>query len=206
MSSALKLVNILINAEKQYQEIDGFGVNINSQYWDNGNLVPVLDLLIDDLGATLFRQDIYGKSNWIDPDTSKNASILNKKTYKMVYTNNIFKNGWAMAKYLNKKGIQPYITASGDVPEWMLAEDKKTLSGYDDFAEMMVSFIDWACNHEKIKFKYFGPLNETDLGSPEGPLASPRQFVKAIAVIDKKLKTKELKNIKFVVAEQSNFS
>jgi len=66
VADALNIVNIQVsNASEKYQQIDGFGVNINSKYCDKGRLVPVMDMLIEDLGATLFRVDIYGKSNWI---------------------------------------------------------------------------------------------------------------------------------------------
>ncbi len=206
MGNALEIVEVKVNAGKKYQEIDGFGVNINSRYWDNGKLIPVMDLLIEDLGATLYRVDIYGKSNWVDPASKKDASVLNESNYEEIYTNEVFRNGLAMARYLNKKGIEPYITASGDVPRWMLAKDGKTLAQYEQFAEMMASFIDRAKNREKIKFKYFGPLNETDLGSPEGPTVSPDDYVKVIEVLDNKFKSRKLNDIRLVVAEQAMFN
>lgn len=58
----LEVIPFKIDLSEEYQKIDGFGVNINSKYWENGVLKPVLELLIDDLGARLFRVDVYSKS------------------------------------------------------------------------------------------------------------------------------------------------
>lgn len=200
----LDVIPFKIDLSKKFQKIDGFGVNINSKYWNNGNLKPVVDLLIEDLGATLFRVDIYGKSNWIDPNNTLGPSSLNIENYKKVYTSIDFKNGWGMMKYLNNKGIEPYITASGIVPSWMTS-DGKTLSRYDYFAEMMRSFVDWAKNKEKIDFHLFGPLNETDIGPPEGPKLGPEDFLKLIKLIIEYFR-EDLEDIKFVLPEQAFFN
>ena len=52
MSAAGKMVQIYVNANQAYQTIDGFGVNINSKQWQPP-LLPPMELLLDDLGATL---------------------------------------------------------------------------------------------------------------------------------------------------------
>lgn len=200
----LEVINFGIDLSSKYQKIDGFGVNINSKYWENGLLKPVLDLLIDDLGARLFRVDVYGKSNWIDPDDTLGPSALNQENYNKVYKSKEFESGWSMMKYLNEKGIMPYITASGIVPTWMTS-DGKTLSKYDYFAEMMYSFLDWAKNKERIKFKLFGPLNETDIGPPEGPKIEPEEFAKVIKVLIERFKD-GLEDIELVLTEQGFFN
>ncbi|MGO8675015.1 MAG: beta strand repeat-containing protein, partial [Limisphaerales bacterium] len=45
---------ITINGGLTYQVIDGFGVNANHRSWNNNELQPVLDALIDQGGMTLF--------------------------------------------------------------------------------------------------------------------------------------------------------
>jgi len=199
-----EVIPFKIDLSKTYQKIDGFGVNINSKYWDNGALRPVLDLLIDDLGAVLFRVDVYGKSNWIDPDNKLGPSSLSQENYQRIYKSRVFENGWGMMRHLNERGINPYITASGIVPSWMTS-DGKTLSEYDYFAEMMHSFISWARYKENIKFKLFGPLNETDIGPPEGPKIETEEIVKVITTLDKRFKD-GLEDIKFVLPEQAFFN
>lgn len=200
----LEVINFKINLSSKYQKIDGFGVNINSKYWENGFLKPVLDLLIDDLEARLFRVDVYGKSNWIDPTDALGPSSLSQENYSKVYKNKDFENGWGMMRYLNERGIMPYITASGIVPVWMTS-DGKTLSKYDYFAEMMYSFLEWAKNKEGINFKLFGPLNETDIGPPEGPKVEPEEFAKVIKVLIKEFEN-GLEDIRLVLTEQGFFN
>jgi len=200
----LEVIPFRIDLSEKYQEIDGFGVNINSKYWDSGALKPVLDLLIDDLGARLFRVDVYGKSNWIDPDDTLGPSSLNQENYEKVYGSKDFENGWGMMRYLNERGISPYVTASGIVPSWMTS-DGKTLVRYDYFAEMMHSFLDWAKNREKINFELFGPLNETDIGPPEGPKVSPEEFAKVIKPLINRFED-GLEDIKLVLTEQGFFN
>ncbi len=200
----LEVIPFKVDLSEKYQKIDGFGVNINSKYWDGGALKPVLDLLIDDLGARLFRVDVYGKSNWVDPDDALGPSSLNQENYEKIYKSKDFENGWGMMRYLNERGINPYITASGIVPSWM-TEDGKTLVRYDYFAEMMYSFLDWAKNREKIKFELFGPLNETDIGPPEGPKVEPEEFAKVIGTLINRFED-GLEDIRLVLTEQGFFN
>lgn len=197
--------DVRVDFSKRYQEIDGFGVNINSKCWNNGGLIPVMDMLVDDLGATLYRLDAYGKSNWVDPGDEFDENILNERTYNKVYAGIDFKNAESMAKYLNLKGIEPYMTLSGVVPKWMCAKDGVTLENYDKFADMAVSYIEWA-KKAGVKFKLFGPLNETDIGPPEGPKVSPQEFVKVLEVLVDALDKNGLKDIKLVAPEQCRFN
>ena len=220
MPNIMSRTDMRVDARKEYQEIDGFGVNINSKHWDDGGLIPVMELLTEDLGATLFRVDIYGKSNWIDPDNEKDASVLNREEYEKIYSSSVFRSGWSMMRYLNEKKIEPVIVATGDVPTWMLGDkkrsidhipkwmqrDTKQLEQYEHFSNMMVSLLDWARNEEGIRFKYFSPLNETDIGSPEGPSVSPEEFVKVMEVLDAKLEEKGLDDVRLVVGDQALFS
>lgn len=199
-----EVISFRIDLSEAYQRIDGFGVNINSKYWGKGALKHVLDLLIDDLGAVLFRVDVYGKSNWVDPDGTLGPSSLNQENYRRIYKSEVFENGWGMMRYLNERGITPYIAASGIVPPWM-TKDGKTLTEYGYFAEMMYSFLDWAKHMEGIKFSLFGPLNETDIGPPEGPKVEPEEFAEVIRVLNERFKV-GLDDVKFVVPEQASFN
>jgi hypothetical protein len=201
MPDAGKKLDIYINGNRAYQKIDGFGVNINSKYWDQDRLIPTMDLLREDLGATLYRVDIWGKSNWVDPTSQVGPSSLNEANYSAIYQGDIFQRGWAMMRYLNSHGIEPYLTASGDVPTWMLGPDRKSLADYDAFCEMQVSMVDWAKNKEHLRFTLFGPLNEIDVGSPEGPSVNPVEFVKVLEILDEKLTRRELGDIRLVVPE-----
>src|ERR1035437_10072390 len=54
-------VSLQIDGAKKYQTMDGFGVNVNTAWWYNGEygdtkwVQPAIDLLADSLGATIFR-------------------------------------------------------------------------------------------------------------------------------------------------------
>lgn len=201
------MARVRVDASRTFQTIDGFGVNINSKCWNDGKLMPTLRLLHDDLGARLYRVDIFGKSNWIDEDGSIGPEALTRVSHlDAVYTGEAAHSGWAMMRWLNEHGIEPYLTCSGDVPRWMLGDDGKTLVDYNGFCDMLVSLVEWAVKREGLKFTLFGPLNETDLGQPEGPVVSPDEFAKVIVLLDHKLSVKGLDHIKLVVAEQGRFS
>jgi O-glycosyl hydrolase len=202
---ALEMVELTVRADEMYQTIDGFGMNINPIYWENGGLEPIMGLFHQDLEAGLYRLDVYGESNWIDPESKHDNQILNDEVYKKVYTSAPFQDAWAMARYLNSKGIKPYLNASGIVPKWMCEADGVTLKDYEAFSEMMASMLYWARHEEKIMFELFGPLNETDLGPPEGPFVSGVEYVKCMEVLVNVLDRWGLSDVKLVVAEQAHF-
>jgi O-glycosyl hydrolase len=200
------MARVRVDAARAHQTIDGFGVNINSKYWRDGALVPAMNMLHDDLGARLYRIDIFGKSDWIDESGDLGRSALDPARLAQIYTSAVARNGWGMIRWLNTRGIAPYLTCSGDVPRWMLGDDGKTLVDYDAFCDMLVSLLDWAINREGLNIALFGPLNETDLGQPEGPHLSPAAYADVVALLDQKLTARGLDRIKLVVAEQAHFN
>ena len=207
MSYLHKTGRVAVDGSRKEQTMSGFGVNINSKYWADGKLLPVMELLVNDLGARLYRVDVYGRSDWIDETGALGKEkALTAENLEAVYGNGASQSGWAMMRYLNENGIEPYVTCSGIVPAWMLGDDGVTLTDYESFTEMLISFIDRARNREEIRFSLFGPLNETDIGAPEGPTVSPEGYVEICATLDRKLKDRGWDDIKLVVAEQAIFN
>ena len=86
------------------------------------------------------------------------------------------------------------------------ASDGKTLVDFDGFADMMATMLDWAKRKEGLDFTLFGPLNETDIGDPEGPTVGADDYVRVCEVLDAKLRERKLDDIKLVVAEQAHFN
>src|SRR6476620_8838304 len=116
-----------IDADDRRQSIDGFGVNINPVgHWRAGALRPVLDRLIDELGASLFRLDPYGFTNWVDPDGTIGPASLHPDVYSRVYRSAPFRDAWEIARYLNTRGAEFILNVSGVVPPWMCAVDGAT--------------------------------------------------------------------------------
>lgn len=208
MSRPVTYAQFLVDGQQPYQRIDGFGVNINSRYWDSQNpaFVRAMELLVHDLGATLYRVDIWGKSNWVDPASEHDASVLTQNNYARIYQGEVFQKGWAMMRYLNQKGIEPYLTASGDVPRWMLGEDGKTLVQYEQLSDMLASMVAWGRHEEGLDYHLFGPMNETDIGSPEGPSVSAEEYVKVVRALNRNLRQRSIGDVRYVVAEQAHYS
>ncbi len=71
---------------------------------------------------------------------------------------------------------------------------------------MMVTMLDWAKRKEGLDFTLFGPLNETDIGAPEGPTLGPAAYAQACEVLDAALRARGLDDIRLVVAEHAHFN
>ncbi len=78
-----------------------------------------------------------------------------------------------MARHLENRGATILLNVSGPVPRSMCGPDGVTLVDVDSYVEMLVSLVQWAVQEEGLAVPYFGPLNETDIGPPEGPLLTP---------------------------------
>jgi len=89
---------IILEADNQFQTIDGFGVNITPAQWRDGNLKPVIDMLIDDLGCTLIRFDCFGRADWLDPAWQNPDKTFAEDYLEEVYTSKVFADAWEYIK------------------------------------------------------------------------------------------------------------
>ena len=71
---------ITVNPQERFQMIDGFGVNYNSTFFREAQR-PMLDMLIDDLGATIFRLDPYGVTSWEVTNDNDDPNTMNWEYY-----------------------------------------------------------------------------------------------------------------------------
>ena len=217
---------VSVDPRERYQTIDGFGVNFNGTYFREAQK-PMIDMLIDDLGATIFRLDPYGLSNWEAVNDNNDPQDMNWEYYNDRYSIPAFEASWAAARYLNSRGIRPLLALSGIAPDWMLDSNApppqhKVCGGssamghagamkaahlnpalYDEFAEEVVSLAVYARTKARIDFEYFGPLNETDCYPAEGPRVDPDEMPKLLAAIARRLRKEGLGDVKLVVAEQA---
>src|SRR5436190_11522363 len=210
---------ITIDPAQRFQYIDGFGVNFNGTYFRDAQR-PVIDMLIDDLGATIFRLDPYGLTNWEAVNDNDDPNTMNWEYYNDRYSMPPFEASWAAARYLNSRGIRPYLTLSGVPLEWMMdtkgppthkvcreqpsgKPDHLKASMYDEFAETVVSLAVYARTRARIDYEYFGPVNETDCYPPEGPRIDPDEMPKVLGVIARRMRKEGLADVKLVVAEQA---
>jgi len=196
--------DVVLNADKQFQIIDGFGANVNPAQWRGGNLKYALDLLVDELGCTLFRFDCFGQADWLDPAKRDKEGRYPDAYLKQVYTSRVFKDAWETYRYLQSKGVRLFFNVSGRIPAELASPDGQRLVDYDGYAEMIVSLLKWARQKENLHFTLFAPFNETDLGFPEGPKMLVSDCVPATRSITKKLDEAGLKDVKLMVMDDSN--
>ena len=213
---------ITIDPSQRFQYIDGFGVNFNGTYFRESQK-PMIDLLINDLGATIFRLDPYGLSNWEASNDDNDPKHMNWEYYNDRYSIPPFEAAWASARYLNSRGIKPFLALSGTAPEWMLDTSPATPEQqphartrdltrpyhlnpamYEEFAEEVVSMAVYARTKAHINFEYFGPVNETDCYPNEGPRIDPSEAPRVLNAISHRLRQEGLGDVRLVVAEQCN--
>jgi O-glycosyl hydrolase len=215
---------IAIDVSQRYQTIDGFGVNFNATYFRPAQK-PMIDMLVKDLGATIFRLDPYGLINWEAANDNDDPEQMNWLYYNDRYSIPEFEAAWAAGRYLNTLGIRPYLTLSGVPPKWMLDDDRKTSQSddtenshkenththlnhamYGEFAETVVSLAMYARNTAHVDYEYFGPVNETDCYPNEGPGIDTEEMPAVLAAVATRLKKEGLGDVKLVVAEQCNMA
>ena len=103
-------IKIKIDGASKYQTLDGFGVNINTAWWYNGEyedakvVQPAIDLLVDSLGATIFRA-VIEEMDWEEINDNDDPDNFNWTYYNSIFTNARFQGVWNTLRYLNKKGI-----------------------------------------------------------------------------------------------------
>src|SRR5262245_33505480 len=139
-----RAATVSIDGAKQFQTIEGFGVNANHRSWNNNDLKPVLDALIDQGGMTLFRV-IYDKADWETTNDNSDPSAFNWSYYNQVYSSPDFQKLWNMGAYLNQKGIADglFFNFQGIGPDW-LGGGSLTPGMEDEWAEMIASLLIYA--------------------------------------------------------------
>ncbi|MGO8735628.1 MAG: hypothetical protein ACLQVM_22850 [Terriglobia bacterium] len=213
---------ISINPGREYQQIQGFGVNYTGPYFRNDQKA-MFDKLIDDLGATMFRVVPYlVYSNWEETNDNDDPNVMNWEYYNDRYSTPIFEATWNGLRYLNSRGIRPMVALMGPVPGWM-TDDKApppqhkvcqenvpagrqghlSPAMYDEFAEEVVSMLEYARIQAHIDFELFSPFNETDCYPPEGPRIDPDEAPKVLEAVARRLKKEGLGDIRLAVADNA---
>src|SRR5579864_5763127 len=210
---------ITLKPAERYQFIQGFGVNYTGPYFRDDQK-PMFDMLIKDLGASMFRVVPYlVYSNWEETNDNDDPNVMNWEYYNDRYSSPVFEATWNGLRFLNSRGIRPVIALMGPVPDWMLDDqwsppkhkvcqtDSKQHAikpaMYDEFAEMVVSMVMYARSKAGIDFEYFSPFNETDCYPPEGPRIDPEDAPKVLTAVARRLKKEGLGDIKLTPVDQA---
>lgn len=227
------IVGLQIDGSKEYQTLDGFGVNINPAWWYNGGygdtkvLQPAIDLLVDSLGATIFRA-VIEEIDWEAVNDDSDPDNFNWTYYNSIFTNDRFSGVWNTLRYLNQKGITDGLIISfmgaPPAPAPLTAPDprKSWMGGTnytistnmeDEFVESIAALL-WYMRHTaKVQFHLVSPMNETDViagskstnhpgGIVEGPnMPDAVQYTRVIRKLAEKLDVIGMSDIRFVAPD-----
>ncbi len=229
-------MNLNIDASSTYQTIDGFGVNINPAWWYNGEyhdakiVRPAIDMLVDSLGATIYRA-VIEEIDWEVVNDDKDPDHFNWAYYNTVFSNERFQGVWNTLRYLNQKGITNDLMISfmGSAPaapplekpdqkrSWMGGTDYSIKPGMEDeLVETIAAFLYYMRNTEKIQFSLVSPMNETDVtslskspehpeGFVEGPnISDPVQYVRIVKKLAARLDAIGMSDIRFVAPDAAS--
>lgn len=213
---------ISINPDQQFQTVQGFGMNFTGPYFRHDQKA-MFNMLIDDLGVTMFRVVPYlVYSNWEETNDNDDPNVMNWEYYNDRYSTPLFETTWEALRYLNSRGIRPMVALMGPVPGWM-TDDKAPAprhnvcqgkvppsqqghlspAMYDEFAEEVVSMVEYARNQAHIDFEFFSPFNETDCYPPEGPRIDPDEAPRVLDAVARRLRKEGLGDIRLAVADNA---
>ncbi len=208
---------IALDPSHKYQEIQGFGMNYTGPYFRD-DMKGMFDMLIDDLGVTMFRVVVYlVYSNWEETPGPKDWEYWSDR-----YSTPIFEASWNGLRYLNSRGIHPMLALMGPVPTWMTdnnpppprhkvcqphvppnLQNHLSPSKYDDFAEEVDTMVEYARIQAHIAFDFFSPFNETDCYPPEGPRIDPDEAPKVLEAVAQRLKREGLGDVRLAVPDNA---
>jgi len=226
-------MDIRIDGAKKYQTMDGFGVNINTAWWYNGEygdaklLQPAIDLLVDSLGATIFRA-VIEEIDWEVVNDDDDPNNFNWTYYNSIFSNKKFEGVWNTLRYLNKKGITngliiSFMGAPPAAMPMMESDPKRSWMGStthaidpskeDELVETIAALLYYARYTAKVQFTLVSPMNETDIisrtkdskhpnGVVEGPdMPDAVQFTRVIKKLAEKLDSIGMSDIRFVTPD-----
>jgi O-glycosyl hydrolase len=190
-------VAITVDGSRSFQRIDGFGVNANARSWNDGQLAPAVDMLVDQMGARIFRV-ILEKSDWQPGPDGVDVNSFNWDYYTPIYESSKFQGLWGTIGYLNSKQVPTVmLNLMGIIPDWMggtsLSSDRE-----DEWVKMVASLVYYGRNVRHVQFNLLSPMNEEDLGAPEGPRVSPEQYARVMHKLALRLTALGLDDVKLV--------
>ncbi len=226
-------IKLEIDGATKYQTMDGFGVNINPAWWNNGEYMdakvvqPAIDLLVDSLGATIFRA-VIEEIDWEEVNDDNDPDNFNWNYYNSIFSSPRFQGVWKTLHYLNKRGITDGLVISfmGAPPasapltgpdskrSWMGGTDHTIATQMEDeLAESIAAMLYYMRHTARIQFTLVSPMNETDIiamtksadhpiGIVEGPnIPDAVQYVRVVRKLAEKLDAIGMGDIRFVAPD-----
>ena len=190
--------SLAINGAQMFQTMDGFGISANSASWNNGELIPAIDMLIDQNGSTIWRV-IVENADWEATNDNADPNVFNLTYYNAVCSSAKFEELWALMAYLNSKGITNNLILNfmGPGPSWMggsnLFADQEA-----EWVEMVAFVAYYARNNRGLHFGYFSPNNEPDWDGIEGIRQDQYQWPRVWGMLAAKFDAIGLSDLEFI--------
>ena len=195
--------DITIDGTKNFQTMNGFGVNANSERWNNGELIPALDTLIDTMGATVWRVVVESHRNWETTNDNADPFTFSWTFYNSLYETPKFRNLWGILGHLKQKNVDHImVSIMGCLPSWMGGCSLNS-SSEDEWVELAVSLLYYARNTKKLRIDAFDPFNEPDI-SNEGPSMGVSQYIRVLKKLIARMDALGLGDIKIVGPSLAN--
>lgn len=191
-------VKVRIDGAKIFQKLDGIGVNANTRSWNEDELKPAIDLLIDSMHANIWRVIVESVEKWEDDNDNDDPFNYNWDYYNKLYETPKFRKAWETIRYLNSRGITDnlMINFMGPVPAWM---GKRTIRPelQDEYVEMITSFFLYARNKKHLKFGLVSPTNESDWRN-EGPEINEFEYASVFRKLVDRMDSLGMGDIRYV--------
>jgi len=194
-------VLLQIDGSKRYQQMDGFGVNVNTASWNDGELEPAMNLLLDSMNCAIWRVVVEMEKNWEDTNDNDDPFVFNWDYYNRLYESPKFMKAWNMIETLNRRGITKgvMINFMGRVPAWMGREAVKP-EYEDELVEMQVSFLQYAKLVRHLQIGLISPTNESDIRN-EGPTMDANQYARLLRKLVDRMDASGLGDIRIVAPD-----
>ena len=194
----LESIRILVDGSQRHQVMDGFGVEIDSSRWNGGELASALDLLVDDLGATLFRVTIDGDV-WETTNDNSDPSTFDWGYHGGSSASARAEALWSTLDHLNQRGVTSGIVLAlrGRVPTWM-GGTRVDVSAEEEWVEMVASLVHYARVNRNLQFSRLSPLDEPDGDGRRGPRVDELQTVRLLRKLARRLKADGLGDVRLV--------
>jgi O-glycosyl hydrolase len=176
--------------------IDGSGVSANSLPYLSTQGVAAIDTLIDSGGITHWRVIVESTRAWETSNDNADPVTFNWSYYNALYETPKFQALWALlAKLGSRNAPLIMLNVMGDVPSFM---GGTSISNEDEWVEMIASLMYYARVTKGLRIDALAPLNETDLGSGEGPVVNSTQYVRLMKRLWARLDTLGLGDVRLV--------
>ena len=194
-------ISLQIDASKKLNMIDGFGVNANTRSWNDDDLKPAIDLLVQKMNARLWRVIIETQWDWEVENDNKDPLNYNWEYYNKLYATPKFVKALDMIAYLNNIGITEGLVLNfmGWAPVWMGGLVVKP-EFEEEYVEMLASFIIYARKEKNLQFELVAPYNEPDIKN-EGPSLTGMQCFTMFKRLIARMESAGLGDIRYVVPD-----